>query len=107
MYTYNITVVRIIDGDTLIGNVDLGFNVWLYGLRFRLARINAPELGTDEGEAAKTSLMKRPIATVMSTGLDKWGRHLGEMYGPDGANINDAMVKDGFAKPVSYGEEFQ
>ena len=107
MYTYRVKVVRVIDGDTLVADVDLGFKIWLYGIRFRLARVNAPELGTPAGERAKDAMRGRAIATVSCTGLDKWGRWLGEMYAHDGSSVNDAMVKDGFATHVSYGGESQ
>ena len=33
MYQYNITIDRIIDGDTVVVDIDLGFNINLYKSR--------------------------------------------------------------------------
>lgn len=107
LYVYRVSLVRVVDGDTVILDVDCGFNIWLHGLRFRLSRINAPELSTPEGIAARdwmiAELAKAPPLqlTCQSTGLDKWGRHLAELY-DSGANINDQIVAAGHAVYVTY-----
>ncbi|NOQ26247.1 MAG: hypothetical protein GQ564_12860 [Bacteroidales bacterium] len=45
MYTYKATIVRWIDGDTVLLDIDLGFYITRQE-RIRLARINAPELNS-------------------------------------------------------------
>jgi micrococcal nuclease len=45
MYTYKATIVRWIDGDTVLLDIDLGFNI-IRQERIRLARINATELNS-------------------------------------------------------------
>ena len=45
MYNYNATCVRVIDGDTIDADIDLGFSVKIKK-RIRLAGINAPESRT-------------------------------------------------------------
>ena len=45
MYNYNATCIRVIDGDTIDADIDLGFSVKIKK-RIRLAGINAPESRT-------------------------------------------------------------
>ena len=62
-YTYAVTVLRVIDGDTVDVTVDLGMHISVYK-RLRIYGLNTPELrgGTDETKAlareAKTRLIK-------------------------------------------------
>ena len=44
MYTYKAAVMRVVDGDTIIVDIDLGFGVWLREQSIRMANINAPEI---------------------------------------------------------------
>ena len=98
-------VVRVIDGDTVVLDVDLGFHIWARGLKFRLARLNAPEMTTPAGKLSFEWLRGCDVQWVNSVKLDKWGRWLAELYSSGRVNVNDQMVKEGFASPVSYGEE--
>ena len=43
MFTYQATVLRIIDGDTVDVDIDLGFSVWLKKQRVRMMGIDTPE----------------------------------------------------------------
>jgi hypothetical protein len=45
-----------VDADTVRLDVDLGFNLWRYDQSYRLLRVNAPELNTAEGVAARDAL---------------------------------------------------
>ena len=54
-YQYRAKVVRVVDGDTVILSVDLGFRVQ-HEISVRLARINAPERGQDGWDRAKLAL---------------------------------------------------
>jgi endonuclease YncB( thermonuclease family) len=45
-------LIDVVDGDTLDVQIDLGFKVF-HELRLRLARINAAEKGTADGETAR------------------------------------------------------
>ena len=42
MYRYNAKVTRVVDGDTVDAEIDLGFDITIKK-RIRLAEINAPE----------------------------------------------------------------
>lgn len=97
MYEYKAIVTRVIDGDTIEAEVDLGFHVKM-NLRFRLARINAPELkkGGDITRAYLiTKLLDKEII-IKSFKTDKYGRWLAEVF-IEGENINDSLVKEGLA----------
>jgi len=85
MFEYNVTLVRIVDGDTFILDVDAGFNITLRE-RFRLSRVNAPELMTIEGMQARTfvglQLAKATALKISSekSRQEKYGRWLAELY---------------------------
>ena len=51
-YTYWATLERVIDGDTVVLNIDLGFNVTLTGVHMRIYGIDCPEKNTEEGQDA-------------------------------------------------------
>ena len=43
LYHYKMTVTKVVDGDTVYGDVDLGFNIGYKKMEFRLSGINTPE----------------------------------------------------------------
>ena len=46
MYEYRTKVVRVVDGDTVDVDIDLGFGVWLRKSRIRLLGVDTPESRT-------------------------------------------------------------
>jgi micrococcal nuclease len=101
-WTVPATVVRVIDGDTVELDLDLGWHLTLRRA-CRLAGINAPERATEFGPAATAFLRKLlPVGTkviFLSTRLDKYGRPLGHITrGP--TDIELAMIASGHAAPV-------
>lgn len=98
-------VIRWVDGDTVILNVDLGFSVWSEQ-KFRLARINTPEKG-QPGYAESVARVNElvPVGAEIAIdcmGLDKYGRWLAEVYipGPSSpASINQMLLNQGLAVP--------
>jgi micrococcal nuclease len=104
MYTYSAKVVRVVDGDTVDLNIDLGFHITVTK-RIRLSLINAPETSTDLGKRSKEFLSKTlPEGTTVTikTQLDKddkYGRLLGEIFTPDQiSSINKLMIDSGYAE---------
>jgi len=102
---YPATVNRVVDGDTLEVDVDLGFGL-VMRLRCRLYGVNAPELKTPEGKAAaaylRTTLYPGVEVTVYSHGWDKYGgRFDGTVY-VGSADLSEVMVKAGHAVPRKY-----
>ena len=53
MFEYSCTIVKVIDGDTVDVDIDLGFGVWLKKQRIRLYGIDTPESRTRDLEEKK------------------------------------------------------
>lgn len=115
-YAYAATVVRVIDGDTVVLNVDLGFRT-RHESAFRLYGIDAPEVNTagPEGEAARDHLRSllpvgRRVYIETRKSADKYGRWLATVWlddDPDAAvitpPINDQLVASGHARVYDGG----
>jgi endonuclease YncB( thermonuclease family) len=90
IWTVPATVVRVVDADTLLLHLSLGWHIYLDS-RVRLIGCNAPEMSTEEGAAAKAWVMDLLSAhggaldgsgvscTFVSHELDKYGRPLGQV----------------------------
>ena len=90
MYEYRCRIDRVVDGDTVDVDIDLGFGVWMKKQRIRLYGVDTPESRTRDaeekvfGNLAKNFVQVRlPVGSnqVLRTKLDgkgKFGRILGE-----------------------------
>ena len=107
---YPARVDRVIDGDTALLTIDLGFDHFVPGqdldgktrMACRVYGINSPELSTDAGKAARDYAMTLlPVGTrctVVSHGYDKYGgRWDGDIHLPDGSSFGQRMIDAGFA----------
>lgn len=104
-YIYNINkIVKVVDGDTVDALIDLGFHTYVHK-RIRLYGLNAPESRTRDKEEKKRGmaakkrlkeLLKSKNISVVSHGVGKFGRVLGELI-CDGNNVNDQLVTEGHA----------
>jgi len=107
MYEYNVKFIRTIDGDTFVGNVDLGFGIFLMEKHIRVMHVNAPEKNTPEGVTAK-SFTEQKLQTSKTLSVkvferqDKYGRILAEVM-VDGALLSDMLVANGHGKPYEGG----
>jgi|LakMenEpi03Aug12_release.lakeMendotaPanAssembly.Ray.scaffolds.fasta_scaffold23884_7 endonuclease YncB( thermonuclease family) len=129
LWRYRVTVLRVVDGDTVELLFDQGMGNWSMET-CRLYGINAVELRQDGGEAAKTNLEAEIEASSISRGKfnlpvvwartiknraeskeiqEKYGRYLVELYSTAeemdrgfAHSINQGMIENGFAKPY-YG----
>lgn len=106
MYQYKAEIIRVVDGDTLWLDVDLGFDVRRKD-SFRLYGIDAPELSTDAGKTAKAWLEDAvsggiDMLTTYKDTREKYGRYLGTLW-KNGRNLNQAMVDAGHAVKYSGG----
>ena len=115
MYEYKAKLVKIVDGDTVDVDIDLGFGVWLKNERVRIMGIDTPESRTRDkvekifGLAAKDrveELIKKD--TILKTfaakdGEDmkgKFGRILGDFYiESEGKLLTEVMIDEGHAVP--------
>jgi endonuclease YncB( thermonuclease family) len=102
IYTVPARIARVINGDSLRCDLDLGWGVWMLDEPIRLARINAPELGTPAGEDAKiwltTNTASQREGVFVSSGFDKYRRALGEFQHPKLGNLSDALLAAGYAR---------
>ena len=114
MYTYKIFLLKVIDGDTIDAEIDLGFDIKVKK-RIRLMGINAPESRTRDLEEKKKGLAAkaRVIELLQETsskpgyfrlkshGVGKYGRVLGEIFIQDAEgkqyNINEQLQIEGHA----------
>lgn len=115
MYEYKVEVTRVIDGDTVDVDIDLGFGVWLRGERVRIMGIDTPESRTSDkvekvfGLAAKSRLKEllgknAILATEVVKGEDakgKFGRILGDFYSLQDSikKCGDILIEEGHAVP--------
>lgn len=104
-YHYDAVVCAVHDGDTVTVDVDLGFSIWHRGMRVRLYGINAPELNTEAGKAARVFLSgalpvgQKVTLQSFKDRADKFGgRWLGNILDADMNLVNAAMVRAGHAK---------
>jgi len=121
MYTYKIKLDRVVDGDTIDANIDLGFDIFTKK-RIRFMGINTPESRTrDLEEKAKGLAAKDRVKqllegakeiTLQSHGVGKYGRCLGELFVDmvDGQekltleSVNELLIKEGHAVEYDGGK---
>jgi|694.fasta_scaffold03931_6 micrococcal nuclease len=100
MYEYQAKVTRVVDGDTIEAEVDLGFHIKM-NMKIRLAGINAPEMNTVEGRKLKAELItlledKTVTLLTVKDKQEKYGRYLGIIV-KDKQNINEWLVEQKMA----------
>ena len=117
MYEYKCKILRVVDGDTVDVDIDLGFGVWMHKERVRMMGIDTPESRTRDrvekafGLASKDRLKELlPIGSiqVLKTEIDrsgedkkgKFGRILGDFLVDDDRRCTDILVEEGHA--VAY-----
>ena len=110
MYQYKIKKIhRVIDGDTIDIDIDLGFSITI-SHRVRLKDIDAAETRTkdlsEKAEGVKARLwlekeLSRSNEWIIETHKeDKYGRILGTLYlVGDSVTLNERMLNEGIAKP--------
>lgn len=117
MYQYKAYLIRVIDGDTLVVNVDLGFYLF-QEMKLRLKNINTPELKSKEHKLASEAKsfveeqLKDKGLAIKTYKVEKWGRFLADVYfGPidytmtelfeKGSNLNELLIENGYAQLYS------
>ena len=120
---YDVKVIKVVDGDTVDVDIDLGFGVTLTDERVRIMGIDTPESRTSDrvedlfGEAAKArlkELMKhggKLITTEDKHGEDmkgKFGRILGDFkvdYNGEMKKVTEIMAEEGHCVPYFGGSK--
>ena len=110
-YIYRIkSVLRVVDGDTIDADIDLGFDISLTK-RIRLAGIDSPESRTRDLEEKKLGLETKEwlknrlqfakdiiIKTELPDSTEKYGRILGHLFiNGEETSLNNQMITEGYA----------
>jgi micrococcal nuclease len=112
MYRYRAKIIRVIDGDTIDVDLDLGFDVWLRKQRVRLYGIDTPESRTSDAEEKKYGTLSKEklkdfckadswvtIETHVGDEKGKFGRILANIWLEE-TNINQWLIDNKYA--VAY-----
>lgn len=98
LFTYKAYLNRIIDGDTMIVHIDLGFSVFIEQ-RLRLRGLDSPELIKREGQKSKrfieSSLKDSPYLIIKTHGTDLYDRYLVDLFYLPKENSDEKIIKEG------------
>ena len=110
MYEYKATVIKVVDGDTVDVDIDLGFGIILSDERVRIMGIDTPESRTRDKEEkkfglaakarvkqllGKTCVLKTQINKNGEDMKGKFGRILGDFKIPNGRKVTDVLIEEG------------
>jgi micrococcal nuclease len=113
MYQYKCKIIKVLDGDTVDIDLDLGFKIILANQRVRMAGVDTPESRTTIAEEKVRGLLsKKKLAEKLPVGSwqiietqkpdsndDKFGRILGVFILEDGTRVNDWLIQNNYAVP--------
>ena len=112
MFEYLCKVTRVVDGDTIDVNIDLGFSIW-HKARVRMAGIDSPESRTRRkaekvlGLAAKARLKEllkgQKVSIQCTKEKGKFGRVLADVVVND-KSINQQLIEEGHARKYMGGK---
>ena len=119
MFEYKCKILRIVDGDTVDVDIDLGFGIWRHRERVRLVGIDTPEVRTKDLDEKQKGIETRDWLRERILGKKvllhtnkrgKFGRWLGtiweiEQVKPDFENsYNKKLINEGLAKEYWGGK---
>ena len=105
MYEYRCKVRRVVDGDTVDIDIDLGFGVWLHKERVRIYGIDTPESRTRDKVEKRFGLLAKEFVKQFVKGSSvilrtqkydakgKFGRILGDII-VDNKSLSDTMIQE-------------
>jgi len=119
MHEYKVKIIKVVDGDTVDVDIDLGFGIWLRKERVRLMGIDTPESRTSDkvekvfGLAAKARLISLlGVDAILETQVHKgenmkgkFGRILGNFTTSNGEHCADVLMREGHAVAYSGGNK--
>ena len=118
MYEYNFELVKVVDGDTVDVDIDLGFGIWVRNERIRMMGIDTPESRTRDLEEKKYGLAAKEyvkkflddkwliLKTETYDAEGKFGRILGSLYRTTNysdMSVNEYLIEKYHAVPY-YGQ---
>ena len=120
MYEYKCKVLRVVDGDTVDVDIDLGFGVWLHKERVRIMGIDTPESRPSDkvekvfGLAAKerlisllgeNAILDTQVSKKGEDMIGKFGRILGNFRTLAGEHCADILIEEGHAVEYTGGSK--
>ena len=120
MYEYKCKIVKVVDGDTVDVDLDLGFGVWLRDERVRIMGIDTPESRTSDpvekifGLAAKhrlnsllgdEAILLSQVAKNGENMKGKFGRILGDFKTIYGETVTKVLIAEGHAVVYDGGDK--
>ena len=116
MYEYKAKIVRVIDGDTVDIDIDLGFGVMIVNERVRIMGIDTPESRTKDnveklfGLASKVRLKEllgkgAKLVCKEYDAKGQFGRILGDFELEDGRLVTDILIGEGHCVPYFGGSK--
>ena len=110
---YDVEVIKVVDGDTVDVNIDLGFGIWLKDERVRIMGIDTPESRTSDkiekvfGLASKARLKELlDVDAILITYDDKKGEDMKGKFGRilgdfrcGGRTVTEILIEEGHAVP--------
>ena len=116
MYEYNCKIVRVIDGDSILVDIDLGFDTWRCGESIRLFGVDCPECRSRDPKEKAAGLAAKDFVkgllhdggtyTLTTKEKGKFGRYLGVIMLSDKTSVNAALVTEHLAVPY-HGQNKQ
>jgi endonuclease YncB( thermonuclease family) len=109
-------LLRWVDGDTAIVEVDLGFKIWRK-IRVRLDRINSPEMNSKSSYERRRARSARAFANrnfppsilkeieIETKSRDKYGRWISQIFwgkGKKAVEISIELLKNDLFKEVEF-----
>ncbi len=98
LFTYQMKLERVIDGDTLIAHINMGFDSWCIQT-LRLRGIDAPEQTCALGQRAKNEVIRRleqeKILIVKTYKQEKYGRFLADIFYKPGCDDPQDIANHG------------
>ena len=117
MYEYKCKVIRVVDGDTVDVDIDLGFGVWLHKERVRIQGIDTPESRTRDKVEKRFGLLAKEelkvlldddnvkLITMKYDAKGKFGRILGDFRTPQGDLLTQKLMAEGHAVGYNGGNK--
>ena len=109
MYEYRCKITKVVDGDTIKCDLDLGFGIWQHGEVVRLKGIDTPESRTSDKDEKPYGLLSKKKLTEQIENAEvikivtskdekgKFGRILGTLVADNDDNINQWMIRHNYA----------
>lgn len=100
-------VRRVVDGDTIVLDIDQGRGQWWHGAHIRLAGIDCPEIHCEAGVAARqfvsANMPPGSGCYVQTHSMDNFGRWLATVWAGEAERpINQVLVETGHAIPRDW-----